>query len=423
MPIDEADELRLSSAPPELGSYSLWSEKGAGEKVQLLEIPDDLEEAQYVIEAIQAAHCHGGAKWRDFAVRVNLVSTHFVTLRDLQKALSQEPGGIEALVHCQLGQIRSAQTRSGKPYYRLRLNDAQDGIDLNAWNDTAAYAAVENKLVSEADFIELRGVFSKNDRGLNVQDIALRQLTDEEKTTLLNGPTERSADLDKWEAELVEAIEAMEDPLLKTLSTKIFSKTRVRFKRAAAAFKVHHARRRGLLEHTASMVRLAKALGQCYPDANLDLIVFGTLFHDLGKTHQCDVEEGFAAQASLTGELIGHIAVGALIVSTALLETTQADKTLLAGRSFEEVRAHILHVILAHHGTNEHGSPVEPQTLEALIVHSIDTLDAHAEIMRNAWLAVEPTANLIDAPRPLKGKLARSLKGTSVGRQTEIQSA
>jgi hypothetical protein len=44
------------------------------------------------------------------------------------------------------------------------VTDAQDGIDLNAWNDKAAFAAVENKLVSEADFIELRGVFSKNDR-------------------------------------------------------------------------------------------------------------------------------------------------------------------------------------------------------------------------------------------------------------------
>jgi len=124
-----------------------------------------------------------------------------------------------------------------------------------------------------------------------------------------------------------------------------------------------------------------------------------------GKCLECDVEDGFAVQASLTGSLVGHIALGTLIVSTTLLEITQADKTLLAGRSFEEVRAHILHVILAHHGTNEHGSPVEPQTLEALIVHSLDTLDAHAEIMRAA-----PNANLIDAPRPLKGKLARSLK-------------
>jgi 3'-5' exoribonuclease len=339
-----------------------------------------------------------------------LVSTRFVTITDLQKALSQEGSGVEALVHCQVASIRSAQTRAGKPYYRVRVSDAQDGIDLNVWNDTAAYAAVENQLVSETDFIELRGVFSKNNRGLNVQDIAFRQLADEEKTTLLNGSTERSADLDKWEAELVQAMEAMKDPLLRALSLKIFSKTRVRFRRAAAAFKVHHARRGGLLEHTASMVRLAKALGECYPDANLDLIIFGVCAHDLGKIFESDVEEGFAVQASLTGSLVGHIALGTLIVSTSLLEIIQEDKALLAGRSFEEVRAHILHVILAHHGTNEHGSPVEPQTLEALIIHSVDTLDARAEMMHAAWLAADPNANLIDAPRPLKGRLARSLK-------------
>jgi hypothetical protein len=47
-------------------------------------------------------------------------------------------------VHRQLAHICSAQTRSGNPYYRLRVTDALDGIDLNAWNDTAAFAAVEN---------------------------------------------------------------------------------------------------------------------------------------------------------------------------------------------------------------------------------------------------------------------------------------
>jgi hypothetical protein len=156
-----------------------------------------------------------------------------MTITELQKSLSEGAGGFEALVHGQLAQIRSAQTKALKPYYRLRVVDSQDGIDLNAWSDTAAYAAVENNLVKEGDFIELRGVFSKNDRGLNVQDIGFRLLTDEERTALLNGSPERCADLEKWEAELVKAMETMEDPLLRALSIKIFTKTRSRFKRAA----------------------------------------------------------------------------------------------------------------------------------------------------------------------------------------------
>lgn len=206
-----------------------------------------------------------------------------MTVTELKRALCNETGSVEALIHGQLAQARPDETSTKKPYYRLRVVDAGDGLDVNAWSDTPAFTAILGQIVGEGSFIELQGVFSKTDRGLNTQGLSIRVLTDEEKATLLAGSPERCAELDKWEAELVEAMEAMNDPLLRTLSIKIFSKTQVRFKRAAAAFKVHHARRGGLLEHTASMVRLAKALGRCYPDANLDLIVFGILFHDLGK--------------------------------------------------------------------------------------------------------------------------------------------
>ena len=333
-----------------------------------------------------------------------------MTVTELKRSLCDGAGAVEALIHGHLAQARQDETSTKKPYYRLRLVDASDGLDVNAWNDTPAFASIQGQIVGEGAYIELQGVFSKTDRGLNTQGLAIRVLTAEEKANLLTGSPERCAELDRWEGELDAAIEAMNDPLLRTLSAKLLAKTRGRFKRAAAAFKVHHARRGGLLEHTASMVRLAKALGECYPDANLDLIVFGVCWHDLGKTIETDIEDGFAVQASLTGTLVGHIAIGTLIVSTTLLEITQADKTLLAGRSFDEVRAHILHVILAHHGSNEHGSPVEPQTLEALIVHSIDNLDARAEMMRTAFLAADPDTLLIDAPRPLRGRLARSLK-------------
>ncbi len=275
-----------------------------------------------------------------------------MTVSELRRALC-DCASVEALIHGQLAQARPDETSGKKPYYRLRVVDARDGLDVNAWSDTPAFAAVSGKVVAAGDFVELQGVFSKTDRGLNTQGLSIRALTAEEKATLLNGSAERRDELDKWEAELEAAIVAMKDPLLRALSERVFSKVRIRFKRAAAAMAVHHARRGGLLEHTASMVRLAKALGECYPDANLDLIVFGVLFHDSGKCVECDVEDGFAVQASLTGALVGHIALGTLIVSTTLLEIIQADKALLAGRSFEEVRAHILHVILAHHGRNE----------------------------------------------------------------------
>lgn len=333
-----------------------------------------------------------------------------MTVTELKRSLCDCTSGVEALIHGQLAQARADETSTKKPYYRLRVVDAIAGLDVNAWSDTPAFTAIQGQIVGEGSYIELQGVFSKTDRGLNTQGLSIRVLTAEEKATLLNGSPERCAELDQWEAELDAAIQAMSDPLLRTLSEKVFCKARVRFKRAAAAQKVHHARRGGLIEHTASMVRLAKAMAGCYQDANIDLIVFGVMWHDLGKIFECDIEEGFAVQPSLTGALVGHIALGTLVLSATLLEIVQSNKLLVENRSFEELRAHILHVILAHHGTNEHGSPVEPQTLEALIVHSIDALDARAEMMRAAFVAADPEIQLIDAPRPLRDKLARSLK-------------
>ena len=203
-----------------------------------------------------------------------------MTVSELKRALC-DCASVEALIHGQLAQARPDETSGKKPYYRLRVVDARDGLDVNAWSDTPAFAAVSGKVVAAGDFVELQGVFSKTDRGLNTQGLSIRALTAEEKATLLNGSAERRDELDKWEAELEAAIVAMKDPLL--LSERVFSKVRIRFKRAAAAMAVHHARRGGLIEHTASMVRLAKAIGGCYPDANLDLVVFGVIWHDLGK--------------------------------------------------------------------------------------------------------------------------------------------
>ncbi len=42
----------------------------------------------------------------------------------------------------------------------------------------------------------------------------------------------------------------------------------------------------------------------------------------------------------------------------------------------EETKLLLQHLILSHHGKLEFGSPVKPATLEALVLHSLDILDA-----------------------------------------------
>ena len=42
----------------------------------------------------------------------------------------------------------------------------------------------------------------------------------------------------------------------------------------------------------------------------------------------------------------------------------------------EKLRLELLHCILSHHGELQNGSPVTPKTIEAIVLHHIDNLDA-----------------------------------------------
>jgi 3'-5' exoribonuclease len=88
------------------------------------------------------------------------------------------------------------------------------------------------------------------------------------------------------------------------------------FRRAAAARNYHHARRGGLVEHTAQMMRAAIALAAVYPRLNRDLLLAGVLFHDAGKVWENNVAKtGFGIEHSERGELIGHISLGLELVN------------------------------------------------------------------------------------------------------------
>ena len=137
-----------------------------------------------------------------------------------------------------------------------------------------------------------------------------------------------------------------------------------RFAIAPAARGMHHAYVGGLLEHTLSMAAVARLLAGHYPYVNLNLLLAGVLFHDLGKADSYSLDEGFGH--SDDGRLVGHILRGAL-----LIERAAAELDFPAGEL-----QHLLHLIAAHHGTLEWGSPVVPRTLEAVLLHQIDLLDS-----------------------------------------------
>lgn len=136
------------------------------------------------------------------------------------------------------------------------------------------------------------------------------------------------------------------------------------------------------MAHTAQMLRAAASLCSVYPQWNKDLLLTGILFHDCGKLWEtCPPEEGFGIPFTLNGELLGHIMMGAEVVN-ALWRRLPLDSWDALTPGNEEVRRHLLHLIVSHHGTHEFGSPVLPRTPEAFALHFLDNLDAKMEAFR-----------------------------------------
>lgn len=183
-----------------------------------------------------------------------------------------------------------------------------------------------------------------------------------------------SVDADVLWRKMQDLIGAMEDADLRQLLFRIFSDPDVesRFRVAPAARTMHHAFRSGLLEHTVSAAGAGLALARHYR-LHQDLVLAGVLLHDLGKIWELEAENSI--EYTDEGRLIGHLA----------LETLYVDGVIGELKSFpDEMRRHLLHILLSHHGEYAFGSPRRPKTPEAMLVHMVDNLDAQLSGMFEA---------------------------------------
>ena len=137
-----------------------------------------------------------------------------------------------------------------------------------------------------------------------------------------------------------------------------------RFRDAPAAKHYHQAYRHGLLEHTLSVAQGVSAAASFFPGIDRDVAITGALLHDIGKLEAYN-DNPLAIDLTDLGRLIGEIPLGYYRVRREIESIDGFDPDL--GWA-------VLHIILSHHGTLEHGSPVTPATREATLVHMMDNL-------------------------------------------------
>jgi 3'-5' exoribonuclease len=136
------------------------------------------------------------------------------------------------------------------------------------------------------------------------------------------------------------------------------------FRTAPAAKHYHQAYRHGLLEHCLTVAQAVGAISATFPGIDRDIAVTGALLHDIGKLEAYDIDDGEISMSD-SGRLHGEIALGYYRIRRAIERLDGFPPDLAQA---------LLHIILSHHGSLEHGSPVVPCTREATLVHMIDNL-------------------------------------------------
>jgi 3'-5' exoribonuclease len=289
---------------------------------------------------------------------------------------------------------------------KFQLKDSSGAIEFVDWN-----RAMEGKLLPGSVYSVTMKVTSYQGK-LQASVSQYRVLVGK---SAMDFASRTRFDTDNMLAKVLELINDMEDPYIRYVSMELLAgEFRDFYKKAPAARVMHNAYFGGLIEHALQLADMGLAIHALYqmkflPELNQDKIIFGCLFHDWGKMFEYNIDNP-AYPNTLEGELIPHIVQGPAMVHTITdklldgiadgfseneLETeVQAfltDKGLLEDNPMDHItktRNQLMHIIASHHGTEEWGSPVRPKTMEALIVHHLDNLDA--KVMHAVGLLKKP---------------------------------
>lgn len=259
-------------------------------------------------------------------------------------------------------QVRSASFRitdGVNGYYLMRVGDKTGLIDA-IWLNT------KDRAIRTGDFLKINGKV-QNYQGRQQLKISLAILVDPEEVNMSDYSL-LSIDQNQLILNLEQHVESIKiKPLYNLVKRILLCDLFDDFCKAPAATYNHHSYMGGLLEHSVSVADICKACVPLYKNTNHDILIAGALIHDIGKIYE--LEFGESISYSSKGNLLGHIFIGA----------NKFQEECKKETNFPDYLAdHITHILLSHHGILERGSPVEPKTLEAILVHKADTADADA---------------------------------------------
>ena len=253
------------------------------------------------------------------------------------------------------------EAKDGKKYLNIILTDNSGDLASRVWNNAEEiYESIEKgkfvRAVGKVNFFQNKKQFVINE--INPIDESEIQKED----FILKAPLEAESMF----KDLLKIVNELDDVYIEDLLNFILADEEIyrRFRTWQAGKTIHHAYQSGLLEHVLSCAQLAIYLSAHYK-VNKNYVVAGAVLHDLCKIYE--LSDGYNVEYTEEGKLVGHLVKAVELV----------DRFCYKIKDFPyDLKLHLKHILLSHHGEYEYGSPKVPQTSEAFLVHLIDLMDS-----------------------------------------------
>ena len=258
-----------------------------------------------------------------------------------------------------------AQTKAGKTYYNVTLQDKTGTLDAKIWELSNAIEHFE-----AMDYIKVDGAVVSFNNNLQLNIRRLRRAEEGTYDVSDYMPVSKNS-TDQMYDDLLSLVNSVKEEHLNALLKSFFvddAKFAEGFKKHSAAKSIHHSFIGGLLQHSLAVAKICDFLASQYAVLNRDLLITAALCHDIGKMYE--LSDFPHNDYTDEGQLLGHIVMGAMMVR---------DKANAIEGFPADLQNELIHCILAHHGELEFGSPKKPSIIEAVALSYADNLDAKME--------------------------------------------
>jgi len=264
--------------------------------------------------------------------------------------------------------LQSLEKKNGDPYLRLTILDKTGEINCVMWDRVEESLS----LLKSHTYARISGKVSQYQGALQCTVTKVEDVGEVDPADFLPVVDK---DIDEMTEQLLYIMQKVHNvPLGDLLDSFFDDKSFTSLFRAAPGGKaMHHAYVGGLLEHTLTMAEMGLCCCIHIPTLDSGLLITGIVLHDIGKIHEYTYDNP-PIDKSDAGRLIGHIGIGLQMLDQKLKKLSEFPEALAD---------HLRHMIISHHGKIEWGSPEPPKTLEAVVLHNLDMLDAQVNAAKS----------------------------------------